>query len=340
MWKCCFKWPRDTVFIIPTSLKEIIFDASQLTSDNVDVRIHCMVVYRITDPLKIYQLINFSNRQRGEEKLARMIADICRSHLKRLIARLDLQSCYRKRKEEIADALGQDLSKMVAHPETGWGLEVKTTEIQDVYIQDFEIFTAMQSSFKTSQLKASRFAELETEKEIEIRELEKEKLLAEHRLSQELEQQTNEAKKRENEIKLARQNEEKNFELEMFRAEKEEEVRNYKLQQQIEAERKQNDFELEKEQMFANIQKLKDKVELDFWNQKLEAESKISPASLEREFIEKALPLVAEAFARNLNGMQYQVFKSDSSNMDSPFLFLINQIKELFKGNPSVTKKD
>ncbi|MBP9164022.1 MAG: hypothetical protein KBF99_12625, partial [Leptospiraceae bacterium] len=74
----CFKWARDTVFIIPTSLKEILFDASQLTSDNVDISIHCMVVYRIVDPMRIYKLINFSNRQRGEEKLARMVADICR----------------------------------------------------------------------------------------------------------------------------------------------------------------------------------------------------------------------------------------------------------------------
>ena len=42
----CFKWARDTVFIVPTSLKEILFDASQLTSDNVDIRIHCMANIR------------------------------------------------------------------------------------------------------------------------------------------------------------------------------------------------------------------------------------------------------------------------------------------------------
>ena len=55
----CFKWPRDTIFIIPTSLKEIAFQANQLTADNVDVRIRGMAVYRISDPLKIYKLINF-----------------------------------------------------------------------------------------------------------------------------------------------------------------------------------------------------------------------------------------------------------------------------------------
>ncbi|MCB1159135.1 MAG: hypothetical protein KDK45_16665, partial [Leptospiraceae bacterium] len=49
----CFKWPRDTVFIIPTSMKEIVFKANQLTSDNVDIKVRGMVVYKINNPLKI-----------------------------------------------------------------------------------------------------------------------------------------------------------------------------------------------------------------------------------------------------------------------------------------------
>jgi regulator of protease activity HflC (stomatin/prohibitin superfamily) len=326
----CFKWARDTVFIIPTSLKEILFDASQLTSDNVDIRIHCMVVYRIVDPMRIYKLINFSNRQRGEEKLARMIADICRSHIKRFVARLDLQSCYRKRKEEIADALGLELSRIVSDSQTGWGLEVITTEIQDIFIQDVEIFKSMQSSFKSSQLKSSRFAELETQKEIEVREIEKESLLSEHRLNQQLEQQKSNSKIRENELLLARQNEEKKFELEKFRAEKEEEIRNYRLIQDLETQRKENAFELERAQSLADGARLTHEEELDYLQKRLAAEAKMSPASLEKEFMEKSLPLLAEAFAKNLNGMQFQVFKSDGSSVDSPLLFFINQIKEIF----------
>ena len=66
----CFKWPEDTLFIIPTSLKEIVFQANQLSSDNVDVRLRGIAIYRINDPLKIYTLLNFSSRQQAEEKLA------------------------------------------------------------------------------------------------------------------------------------------------------------------------------------------------------------------------------------------------------------------------------
>lgn len=331
----CFKWVRDTVFIIPTSLKEILFDASQLTSDNVDIRIHCMVVYRIVDPLRIYKLINFSNRQRGEEKLARMIADICRSQIKRFIARLDLQNCYRKRKEEIADALGLELSRIVSDPQTGWGLEVVTTEIQDIFIQDVEIFKSMQSSFKSSQLKSSRFAELETQKEIEVREIEKESLLSEHRLNQQLEQQKNNAKIKENELLLSRQNEEKNFELEKFRAEKEEEIRNFRLLQELETQRKETAFELERSKSLAEASRLSHEEELDYLQKKLAAEAKMSPASLEKEFMEKSLPILADAFSKNLNGMQFQVYKTDGSSADSPLLFFINQVKEIFQAKKS-----
>lgn len=326
----CFKWPRDTVFIIPTSLKEILFEATQLTSDNVDIRIHCMVVYRIVDPMRIYKLINFSNRQRGEEKLARMIADICRSQIKRFIAKLDLQSCYRKRKEEIADSLGLELSNIVSHAETGWGLEVVTTEIQDIFIQDPEIFKAMQSLFKSSQLKSSRFAELETEKEIEVREIEKESLLAEHRLTQQIEKQKNDSKIRENELLLARQNEEKKFELEKFRSEKEEEIRSYKLKQELELKRQESQFELEKSKSEADAIRLTHEEELEYLQKKIEVESGLSQQSLEKEFLDR-LPQLAEAFAQNLNGMQYQVIKTDGGNADSPLLFFIQQLKEIFQ---------
>ena len=67
----CFKWPRDTVFIIPTSLKEIVFKANQLSADNVDVRLRGMAIYRIQNPRQIYTLLNFSNRQQAGNSLTK-----------------------------------------------------------------------------------------------------------------------------------------------------------------------------------------------------------------------------------------------------------------------------
>jgi len=48
----CFKLPWDTVALVPTTLKEVVFQANQITNDNVDVRLRGMVIYRISDPLR------------------------------------------------------------------------------------------------------------------------------------------------------------------------------------------------------------------------------------------------------------------------------------------------
>ena len=47
-----FKWPSDTYVTIPTTFKEICFQANQITADNVDVRLRGMVLYRIDDPIR------------------------------------------------------------------------------------------------------------------------------------------------------------------------------------------------------------------------------------------------------------------------------------------------
>src|SRR6185436_7155938 len=47
----CWKWPSDTVAIVPTTLKQVLFRANQITVDNVDVQLRGMVLYRVSDPL-------------------------------------------------------------------------------------------------------------------------------------------------------------------------------------------------------------------------------------------------------------------------------------------------
>jgi regulator of protease activity HflC (stomatin/prohibitin superfamily) len=126
-----WKRPSDTVAIVPTTLKEVIFQANQVTCDHVDVRIRGMLVYRITDPLRIYTLINFSQRQQAEAKLARMLSDMCRSTAKWLVANMALQECNRRRKEEIAVALKREVAAVATE---GWGIEIVTIDIQDVFV--------------------------------------------------------------------------------------------------------------------------------------------------------------------------------------------------------------
>jgi hypothetical protein len=96
----CFKWPSDTVAVIPTTLKEVMFEASQITSDNVDVKIRGMGIYRIAEPRRTFRLFNFTFRERAEQKLAFAIADMCRSTAKWLVSNMSVEECIRKRKEE------------------------------------------------------------------------------------------------------------------------------------------------------------------------------------------------------------------------------------------------
>ncbi|MBW2529803.1 MAG: hypothetical protein JRI23_36845 [Deltaproteobacteria bacterium] len=46
----CFKWPWDSVAVIPTSLQRIAFCADQVTAEKVGVEVVGLAVYRIADP--------------------------------------------------------------------------------------------------------------------------------------------------------------------------------------------------------------------------------------------------------------------------------------------------
>jgi regulator of protease activity HflC (stomatin/prohibitin superfamily) len=162
----CFKLPTDTVALLPTSLKEVFFEANQITADNVDVRIRGMGIYRIAEPLRTYRLFNFSFRERAEQKLAFAIADMCRSTAKWLVSNMTVEECIRKRKEEIAAELRREVSQVVGG-ENGWGIEVATIHIQDVYVVSGEIFAAMQEEHRSRVLLGAEMARLEHERRIQ-----------------------------------------------------------------------------------------------------------------------------------------------------------------------------
>lgn len=326
----CFKHLRDTVFIVPTSLKEIIFEANQLTVDNVDVKIRGMALYRISDPLKIYKLINFSNRSNAEEKLARMIGDMCRSTSKWLVANMHVDECIRKRKEEIAESLRNEMSRIVADDERGWGVEIITIDIQDVYIQDNEIFTAMQTVFKAEKIRASKTVALENERNLELKKIEMERSLAEHRKNTNLEKAQIEAEIANEKIRLSRENEEKQFNLDQYRIEQNEKMTNYKLEQQINRDRLNATLLLEQTEKEVAAKKMVHQEEIEALEKKIQVENETSRMSLEKAFIEQALPSIAEVVAKSMNNVKMSIYQQDG-NPTTPFKFVLNEILEIFK---------
>jgi regulator of protease activity HflC (stomatin/prohibitin superfamily) len=326
----CFKYPQDTVFIIPTSLKEIVFQANQLTLDNVDVRIRGMAVYRIHDPLRIYKLINFSNRNRAEEKMARMIADMCRSTAKWLVANMKVDECIRKRKEEIAESLKKEVAHVVADPQTGWGLEIITIDIQDVYIQDEEIFSAMQMMFKSGKMRESKLAQLDTERELEVKKLATERSLAEDRKNNQLDKARIDAEIKDSQIMLAKQNEEKQFALDRYRVTQNQELAALKFQQEILQEQGRLQMLVEKAQKEAEAKRVVHQEELEALQKRIEVENSASPVSLEREFIEKVMPSLAQSLAQSMQNVSFNIMQQDGQG-SSPFNFLLMQIMQIMK---------
>src|SRR4051794_12070425 len=46
-----FKWPWDSVAVVPTTVQRLTFSADQITQEKVGVRVTGIVVYRIAEPL-------------------------------------------------------------------------------------------------------------------------------------------------------------------------------------------------------------------------------------------------------------------------------------------------
>jgi regulator of protease activity HflC (stomatin/prohibitin superfamily) len=326
----CFKWPRDTVFIIPTSLKEIVFQANQLSADNVDIRLRGMAIYHINNPVQIYTMLNFSNRQKAEEKLAKMIGDLCRSTSKWLVANMGIDECMRKRKEDIAGALKNEVSRIVADKEKGWGVEIVTIDIQDIYIQDIEIFNAMQMLFKTEKMRESQLIQLEMKQNLELKKLEQEREIAESRKNNELEKAKINAEIKNKQIQLDQGNDEQQFALDRYRIEQNESFSQYKLAQELERERQKMLLQSEVIQQEMEKQKATLQLEIDALQRKIAVENTATPVSLEKNFIEKALPIIAEALAKSMSNSHFNVIQQDG-NGGTPFKFMLVELMDILR---------
>lgn len=327
----CFKWPGDTVFIIPTSLKEILFQANQLSADNVDVCVRGMAIYRIQHPRQIYTQLNFSNRQQAEEKLARMIGDLCRSNAKWLVANMPLEECLRKRKEEIAESLRREVAQVVSDAQKGWGVEIVTIDIQDVFIQDEEIFAAMQTRYKTEQLRASQLAQLGLQKDLEVRRFEQELELAEHRKRKELENARIQAEIKAEQTRLAQENDKAQFALTQAQVEHDEALKKYKLEQELERQRQKIALQTQERQAELESQRLAHEVEIEALQRKVEVENSATPLSLEKNFIETALPALAEALAKQMNNARFTVLQGGEGDGGTPLRYILNEVLDIWR---------
>jgi hypothetical protein len=109
----CFKWPWDSVAIVPTSLQQLSFRADQVTAEKVGVEVVGLAVYRIADPLLAFRVLNFSYPERAQEKLEHTLTSMFVGATRRIVATLSVEDCLKKRKAALADELLREIAPVV-----------------------------------------------------------------------------------------------------------------------------------------------------------------------------------------------------------------------------------
>ena len=167
----CFKWPWDSVAVVPTSFQKVGFVADQITLERVGVGITGLAVYRIAEPLLAYRVLNFSYPERAQEKLEQTLTEMLMGATRRLVANLTVDECLQKRKAALADELLRELAPVLGGEgrpsdatDRGWGVVLDTVEIQEVRVLSPRVFVAMQAPFRAALERQSREARAEAEK--------------------------------------------------------------------------------------------------------------------------------------------------------------------------------
>jgi regulator of protease activity HflC (stomatin/prohibitin superfamily) len=327
--KRCFKRPGDTVVLIPTTLKQLIFESGQVTLDNIHVRIRGFAIYRIVDPEKTYERISFWNRQEGEKKLARVIGEPCRSHTKWLVSNMTMDDCIRKRKESIADILLKELRLAITEEKTG--VSIETVDIQDVRFGDDHLFESFQGPSKEDILKNQELAELFRQREVKLQKLKQERELAEKQKECDIEILKNKAEVILEQHKNERMEAEERRRTVEVAIEHDESLADMKEERRL--NRKQKAAMVERELALAELQLKKQQAELEMeiLKQRSSIENSLTPAALEKAFLEDALPNVAKAVASSLGDARITIYQSPSDAGGSPFGLVLNEVMSIFR---------
>ena len=173
----CFKWPWDSVAIIPTTINRLQFTADQVTLEKVGVQVTGLAVFRIVEPEITFRMLNFSFSERASEKLADILREMFVGATRRHVANLSVEDVITKRKDAIASELMAELAPVMRGDgelgdttERGWGVVLDTVEVQDVRILSDEVFRDMQAEYRAQLALRARQAELTRAQEVAAQE--------------------------------------------------------------------------------------------------------------------------------------------------------------------------
>lgn len=188
----CFKWPWDSIAIIPTTINRLQFTADQVTLEKVGVQVTGLAVYRIVEPELTFRMLNFSYSERASEKLSSILGEMFVGATRRHVANLTVEEVITRRKDAIATELMHEIAPVMrGHGQAedsshmGWGVVLDTVEIQDVRVLSETVFRDMQAAFRSQLALRARQAELTSAKEIAAQEATSAREIEEARLAAE-----------------------------------------------------------------------------------------------------------------------------------------------------------
>jgi len=285
-----FKWPWDSVSIVPTTLQRIEFTADQVTKERVGVQVTGIAVYRIAEPLLAFRVLNFTYSEAASEKLAATLREMFVGAARRLIANLSLEDCLTRRKEAIAGFLMEEIAPVVGgegspHDTTtkGWGVVIDTIEIQSVTIQSQQVFAHLQAPFRAAIAGRAELADVERRREVA-------RVDAERALQQiELEQQQSKARSA----------------TEVAAIEHERLSRLARQAAELEAARKQADLSLELRERDAQMKEHENQLEALHQKRMAEIEQQLAQGRVMHNLVTHGLPKIAEALSQTFGTVNY-----------------------------------
>jgi hypothetical protein len=167
-----FKWPWDSVAIVPTTLQRIEFVADQITRERIGVGVAGIAVFRIAAPMLAFRVMDFMQSD-ATDRLGATMREMFIGAARRLIANLTLEDCLTRRKEAIAGFLMDEIAPIVggegAPDDTttkGWGVVIDTIEIQQVRITSQQVFAHLQAPYREEIATRAELAELERQRQV------------------------------------------------------------------------------------------------------------------------------------------------------------------------------
>jgi flotillin len=309
----CFKWPSDSVALVPMSIEKIAFTADQVTKEKVGVEVTGLAVYRIVEPLIAYRMID------GDmARLAEILRDMFVGATRRIVANLSLEECMTHRKELVAHALVAEIAPVLAgegSPDDathkGWGVVLDTIEIQNVRVLSEEVFRRLQAPYREElALAALRAREHVEEEQARIG-------LARKR--------TEEAARRElMQLEEDRRARERAREAETLSHESE--LATMALDADI--ARKRRDMDATRDRAFAEmeIRRAQGELETTLARAAQEARGELSDRQLEELLLTTTMPRVAEAFRGSFDRIELTQSSGDSADL---FAFLSAGVREV-----------